>query len=445
MTSPKLERAIGPWALTANTVNVIIGAGIFVLPATVAAMLGPAALVAYLVCGVLILLVLLCYVELGTRITRSGGTVAYIEEAFGPLAGFLAWALYGIGWNSAAVAAIAHIMLDALATFFPPLAGTGPVRSAAIVVFFAALAAVNIRGVRTGARLSFVTSTAKLLPILLVIVVGAFAIQGANLTWTGWPPVSAFGAAVLVLIFAFGSGEAALSPSGEIRDPVRTIPRGLLGGATFVVLVYLAVHLVAQGILGSDLGKPTTTTPIADVAGRLLGPVGAGLIVAGTAISVFGNLAVDMLCTPRLFLAAAESGQLPRALARIHPRYHTPYVAILVYVSINIGLALSGGFKPLAVLASMSLLLVYLAICLAALRIRYTRPHVPGTFRAPGGPTVALVASAVVIWVLAQSSSREVVAMAIFIGAALVFYLVRRQYFGAAGRNPDAGVSEAQS
>jgi amino acid transporter len=422
-----LVRAIGPWTLAANTVNVIIGAGIFILPATVAAMLGPAALIAYLICGALILLVLLCYVELGTRITRSGGTVAYIEEAFGPTAGFLAWAVYCIGWNSAAVAAIAHVMLDAIATVVPPLAGPGPFRAAAIVIFFAVLAAVNIRGVRSGARLSFVTTTAKLVPLLLVIGVGAFAIQGANLTWSGWPPMSAFGPATLVLFFAFGSGESALSPSGEIRDPVRTIPRGLLGGATFVILIYLGVHLVAQGVLGSDLGKATTTTPVADVAGRLIGPIGAGLIIAGTAISVFGNLAVDMLGSPRLLLAAAETGQLPRVLARVHPRYHTPHIAIMVYVTINIGLALSGGFRPLAVLASMSLLLVYLAICLAAIRIRYTRPHLPGTFRAPGGPTAALVASAVVIWLLAQSSRREVVAMAVFIGIALVFHLVRRR------------------
>jgi amino acid transporter len=134
-----------------------------------------------------------------------------------------------------------------------------------------------------------------------------------------------------------------------------------------------------------------------------------------------------MICSPRLFLAGAESGLLPRGLARIHPTYRTPWIAILVYVSINITLALSGGFRRLAVLASMSLLLVYLAVCLAALRIRYTRPHIPGTFRAPGGPTIALVASAVVIWVLAQSTRREIVAMAIFVGISLLYYLIRRQ------------------
>jgi APA family basic amino acid/polyamine antiporter len=421
-----LVRAIGPWTLATNVVNIIIGAGIFVLPGTIAGILGPAALLAYLACGVLILLVLLCYVELGTRITRSGGTVAYVEEAFGPLPGFLAWALYGVGWNAAAVAAIAQVMFDALATWVPALAG-GPTRSVAIVLFFCGLAAANIRGVRTGSGLSFITATAKLIPLLLVIVVGLFAVQGANFSWSGWPSLSALGPAILVLIFAFGSGEAGLSPSGEIRDPVRTIPRGLLGGATVVILIYLAIHLVAQGVLGPQLAE-SSTTPLADLARRLLGPAGAALIIAGTAVSVFGNLAVDMLCSPRLFFAAAESGLLPRALARVHPTYRTPWIAIVVYVSICIGLALSGGFRPLAVLASMSLLLVYLGVCLAALRIRYTRSHIPGTFRAPGGPTVALIASAAVIWVLAQSTRREVIAMTIFVGVALAYYLIRSRF-----------------
>jgi basic amino acid/polyamine antiporter, APA family len=420
-----LLRAIGPLALGVNVVNCTIGAGIFALPAVVAATLGPAAVVAYLICGALIMLVLLCYVELGTRITRSGGTVAYIEEAFGPFAGFLAWAVYGVGFNAAAIAAIVHVMFDALATVVPALAAGSPGRPVAIVVLFAGLAALNIRGVRAGTGLSFVTTTAKVVPLLLLIVVGFFAIRGANLAFTGWPPLSAFGSATLVLFFAFSSAEAALTPSGEIRNPTRTIPRGIIGGASVVVLLYLAVHVVAQGVLGTELAQGATA-PLAGVAERVMGTAGVVLIVVATAVSVFGNLAVDMICTPRAFLAVAESGVMPRAMARVHPAYRTPSVAILVYVTIIIGLALSGGFRALAVLASMSLLLVYLAICLATLQIRYFRPPLPGTFRIPGGPAVPLVASVVVVWLLAQSTLREVVTMAVFIGVATVFYVIRR-------------------
>jgi transcriptional regulator len=273
-----------------------------------------------------------------------------------------------------------------------------------------------------------------LVPLFLLIILGIFAVRTANLTWTGWPPLPGFGSATLVLFFAFGSAEEALSPSGEIRDPARTIPRGILGGALFVVMLCVAVHVVVQGVLGRELALGTTT-PLAEAAERLVGVAGKGLILAATAVSVFGNLAADMICTPRTFLAPAESGLLPRALSRVHPTFHTPWVAILVYAGIGVALSLSCGFRPLAVLASISLLLVYLAVCLAALRIRYSLPQLPGAFRAPGGPTIALLASLGVLWLLAQSTRREVVAMAVVIATATLYYVIRRR-LAAPGSGP---------
>ena len=144
-----LDRAIGPWTLGANAVNLTIGAGIFALPAVVAAILGPAALLAYLVCGALVLLVLTCFAEVGSQVTRSGGAVAYIEEAFGPLAGFVTWVVFSLAYCAGSDAAIAHVMMDALATPFPALSG-GVARIFAFVLLFGGLAAVNIRGVRQG-------------------------------------------------------------------------------------------------------------------------------------------------------------------------------------------------------------------------------------------------------------------------------------------------------
>jgi APA family basic amino acid/polyamine antiporter len=126
-------------------------------------------------------------------------------------------------------------------------------------------------------------------------------------------------------------------------------------------------------------------------------------------------------------LVASESGILPRALSRVHPRFHTPSIAIITFAAITLALALSGGFKALAILSSAALLLTYLAVCLAALKLRYTRPRVPGAFRAPGGPTVALLASAVVIWVLSHSTRQEAVSMAALIALSIVYYMIRRR------------------
>ncbi len=426
-----LVRAIGPWTLGANAVNLTIGAGIFALPAAVAAILGPAALLAYLVCGALVLLVMTCFAEVGSQVSRSGGAVAYIEEAFGPMAGFVTWVVFTLAYCAGSDAAVAHVMMDALAVAFPALSG-GVARALAFVLLFAGLAWVNVRGVRQGARLAMTATVAKLLPLLLLVAMGIFAVQASNLAWPGWPSLKQLGAGTLLLFFAFGGVESALTPSGEIRDPARSVPRAVLGATAAIVLLYLSLQFVAQGVLGSELAQGSPT-PLADVAQRLAGGVGRSIVVACTAVACFGLLAGDMIGSPRAFLTIAEGGMLPAALARVHPRFHTPALAIVVFAALTLLLTLSGGFKALAVLASMALLLTYLAVCLAALKLRYSRPRVPGSFRAPGGPVVGLLASAVVLWVLAHSTQKETLSMAALIAAAIAYFLLHRRFMRRGG------------
>jgi len=423
-----LVRAIGPWALGANAINLTVGAGIFALPALVAAILGPAAVLAYLVCGALILLVLTCFVEVGTIVTRSGGAVAYIEEAFGPLAGFVTWVVFAVAYAAGADAAVAHVVLDATAASAPVLSGGLP-RALALVLLFGGLAAINVRGVRHGTRLAVAATVAKLVPLLLLVALGLFAIQWSTVSLPAWPSLEQLGAGALVLFFAFGGAESALTPSGEIRDPTRTVPRGILGGTACVLLLYLALQFVAQQVLGAQLAEGGGT-PLADLAERLAGGAGRGVVLAATAVSGFGLLAADMIGSPRAMLVASESGILPRALSRVHPRFHTPSIAIITFAAITLALALSGGFKALAILSSAALLLTYLAVCMAALKLRYTRPRMPGSFRAPGGPTVALLASAVVVWVLSHSTRQEAVSMTALVALSAVYYLIRRRTAG---------------
>lgn len=422
---PTLVRAIGPWALGANAVNLTVGAGIFALPAVVAAILGPAAILAYLLCGALIVLVLACFAEVGSQVTRSGGAVAYIDEAFGAFAGFLTWVFFAVGFGATASAAIVHVMLDALALAAPVLA-SGPARTAAVVTVFVGLAVVNVVGVRLATRFSVATTVAKVLPLLLLIALGGLAIQGANLSWPGWPSGAQLGSAALVLFFAFAGAEGALTPSGEIRDPARTVPRGILGGALVIVALFVALQLTAQGVLGDALAGGANA-PLAAVAEQVGGRSFRALIVGCTALAVFGGLAADMLGAPRSFIVAAERGVLPAFFSRVHPRFRTPWVAIVVYAALCLGLAVSGGFRSLAVLSSMALLLVYLGVCLAALKLRYTRPRPEGAFRAPGGPTVALLGSLAVLWVLAHSTRREVLACAVVTAVSAAYYAARRR------------------
>jgi APA family basic amino acid/polyamine antiporter len=371
----KLKRVIGPWGLGVAAVNIAVGAGIFVVPAFVAAILGPAAILAYFVCGIAVALVITCYIEIGSFVTRSGGGVAYVEEAFGPLMGFLAWIMYSVGYEVIANAALATALVSSLALWMPGL-GHGVARVLVMFLLFGGLAAVNIVGARQGLHVAVAGTVAKMVPLLLAVVAGIFFMHWHQLRWSGWPPASKLGDASLILFFAFQGIEEALAPSAEIRDPARTVPRAMFGATGTVIVLYVALQLVSQGVLGGELAHQTTA-PLAAVAGKVVGVAGRTLVLIGVAVSIFGTLAGGMLSTPRAFFLAAEDGMLPRALARVHPRFRTPQVAIAVVAALMFLLAASGGFKRLAILSSASILCVYLAVCLGALKLRYTRKREP--------------------------------------------------------------------
>ena len=422
----QLVRAIGPFGLGATAVNSALGAGIFVLPGLIAAILGPSAILAYLICGVAVALTLTCFIEIGSFVKRSGGTVAYIEEAFGPMMGFLAWLLYSVGFIVFSNAALANVLVDSAGFLWPGMAHGWP-RAIALFALFGALAAINIIGVRQGLHFAVGVTIAKLLPLFFVVAGGIFLMHWRQLEWSGWPSASKLGEASLLLCFAFQGTEDALTPSGEIRDPARTVPRGMFGGIATLILLYVALQVVSQGVLGGQLAHEQTA-PLAAVGGRILGAAGRALLLGGVAISVLGTVANATLTTPRAFFLAAQNGMLPAALAKVHPRFRTPHIAIVVVAALMFILALTGEFRQLAILSSISILPAYLAVCLGALRLRYTRKREPGAFRAPGGPTVGILGTAMVIWLLAHSTRAEMEALAATVALGIAYYIARRQW-----------------
>jgi len=219
-----LVRVIGTGALGLGVVNMVVGAGIFVLPGLVAADLGSAAILAYLVCSVTVALVFLCFAEVGSRVSRSGGAYAYVEEAFGPFVGFIASILFWFGYSALADAAITVIMVDSLTIVFPILGKSIP-RAVFIIVLLMFLAAVNVRGVIAGVRLYIFNTLAKLVPLLLLLCAGLFVINVENLALPGWPSAANIGASSILLFYAFTGAECALNASGEIktlRKPCRS-------------------------------------------------------------------------------------------------------------------------------------------------------------------------------------------------------------------------------
>ncbi|MEP7164336.1 MAG: APC family permease [Ferruginibacter sp.] len=425
-TGPALKREIGASALALNAINLTIGAGIFVLPAIVAENLGPASFVAYISCGVLVILIMLCFAEVGSKITTSGGAYAYVEKAFGPLAGFLINTLFWFGFCCLADAAVINALTDMLAIWFPVFSLTY-IRVIFFIASYALLSWVNIRGAKEGAVFAGIATILKLTPLLLMIIIGFFHISPGNLAIKTWPGISSIGDTSLILFFAFMGTESALSNSGEIKDPQKNIPKGIFWGVMGVLIMYLLLQFVSQGVMGDQLPK-FKDAPLAAMALKLIGPVGGTIILITSVVSMFGMLSGDVLATPRILFAASRDQLLPGFLGKVHSKYSTPYWSIIVYSLIVVLLASSGGFKQLAVLASSSVLFIYLAVVLATIRLRYKKEVAEKEgFKIPGGLTVPILAICTIGWFLSHITKDEIKGFAIFFVLLTLVYFIRRE------------------
>src|SRR3954454_7953305 len=251
-TDAGLVRAIGARQLTASVINVTIGAGIFVLPAVASSGLGAAAPVAYVFCALLMALIVCCFAAAGSRVSLTGGVYAYVEIAFGPFAGFLAGVLYFL-MATFAVASVSSAFAGSVGALLP-IAASPPARAMLIALLFATLAAINVLGVRPGVRLVEVAPVAKRLPLLILVASGLWFVNPEALRWPGMPGPAAIGKTAIVLIFAFAGLEVALVPSGEVRDPARTVPRALFSALAITTTLYVLIQIVAQGLLGPAMG-----------------------------------------------------------------------------------------------------------------------------------------------------------------------------------------------
>lgn len=425
-----LVRVIGTGALGLSVVNMVVGAGIFVMPGLVAAVIGPAAILAYLICSVTVALVFLCFAEVGSRVSRSGGAYAYVEEAFGPFVGFIASILFWFGFSALADAAITVIMVDSIAIVVPILGESIP-RAVFIIALLTFLATVNIRGVKAGVRLYIFNTLAKLVPLLLLVGAGLFVINIDYLAIPEWPSAASIGASTILLFYAFNGAESALNASGEIQNPSKTVPLGLLLGLGGILLLYVGLQTVAQGVLGPELANDTEA-PLVAVATAVFGDWGGKMLIAGVVISIYSNLSGDMLGGPRVVFASSLDNNLPRFLGKVHPKYKTPHIAIIFFAVVIGVFALSGTFKYLAVVATGSLLLVDLGVILAVLRLRQ-RDGLPkdGEFRLPFGPVIPLLSCAIVGWLLLQVPLNEAATIVTLVGACAVIYAIRSVFLGA--------------
>jgi basic amino acid/polyamine antiporter, APA family len=418
-----LKREIGLWGLVANSVNIIVGAGIFMLPVIVAERLGSASISAYAVCGGLMILIMLCFAEAGSKITLTGGAYTYIETAFGRFAGFITANIFIFGAAVTANAAVANGLADTLSYFFP-LFDQRWLRIVFFALMFGGFAFFNVRGVKNAIFIVKFNTIAKLLPLLMIVTLGWLFIEPTDLKFTLGDPLNDLGEITLVLLFAFVGAETALNVSGEIRRPERTIPAGIMLSILFVVVLYILIQVVVQAILGDSITLHRNA-PIAETANIMFGVTGATIVVIGAVFSMFGNISGMVLNMPRILFAAARDRVIPlSALSLIHPVFRTPHVSVIIYAILGFIFASMGEFRQLAMLSSASYMLIYLGVVLAVIKFRLTN-----SFKSKGiltGYIIPLISAGIIIWVLTKLPLNELTGMAIFILLLAVVYSIIR-------------------
>jgi APA family basic amino acid/polyamine antiporter len=387
----ELVRAIGRWSLVALVVNSIIGSGVFGLPSTVAALIGSYSPYAVLAAGAGMSVIMGCFAEVASRFQEAGGPYLYSRVAFGRLMGIqTAWMLW-LG-QLAAPAANANLFVIYLGEFFPHAKDPLP-RALILTGLVGFLAFINVRGVRAGTQVSNLFTAAKLVPLFAVIVLGLFVLQRHH--WAiatapiASPSTGQWLKAMLLLVFAYGGFETALAPMSEAKNPRRDAPFALFTALLVCTVIYALIQWVVVGVLPDSLHSQR---PLADVARLAVGPIGAALVAVGALISFYGYLSAKILAMPRVPFALAEQGDFPKIFAAVHPRFHTPYVSILVFAAMVWGLALFGDFKWNVTLSAVARLLYYGVGCAALPILRRKQPEgASAMFRLPAGNFFAVV------------------------------------------------------
>ncbi len=364
--------------------NTVIGASIFGLPSLIAARLGSLSPLAYPAAGLGVIVIALCLSEVASQFAEAGGPYLYARETLGRFAGFVvAW----MTWLSriAASSAAAKLFATYLVVMVPS-ASQPAVRRTPLVVPIGFLAAVNVRGVSAGTRLSNVFTATKV--GLLVFFAGSGLLMMALRPEVRVVPpripthAADWFEAALLLVYAYGGFEAALIVAGEARDPRRDAPFALLTALTVIAALYTSVQYVVIHTL-PDAAR--SERPGSDAALHFLGPWAAAFVAAGTLVALYGYLSANMVHAPRITYALAERGDFPRIFGAVHARFRTPHVSIMAFSALLLGLTFAGNFRWNATLSVFARLFSYATVAIAVPVLRRKHPDAKA-FRLPAAP-----------------------------------------------------------
>lgn len=419
---PELRRAISKTGYSAMTLNGVIGAGIFGLPAVAAAKTGAFSPWLFVIAGLLIFSVVLSFARASSMFRHTGGVVVYASQAFGPFAGFQAGWLAYLG-RATSMGANTNLMLTYASWFWSPLADN-VVKSIAMSILLLGLTWLNVCGVRNSIGVIYIFTVLKLLPISLLILFGLGHIDLQMLGAAGLPEFGELSEAVLIVLYAYVGFEGTVVAAGEGTRPRRDLPMAMINTILFTGLIYVLVQLVS---ISSLPGLASSSAALADVAVVLFGPAGAALLTLGAVFSIGGNLQSTFMSAPRMTYALAREGSLPSWFARVHRSHQTPHASLWVYGVICLVLALTGSFIWLAVMSTLARLLVYM-ICIAALpRLEKIAEPVDGQFRLPGGLLIPAIAMLLCLWLITYASAQAWLTALVFMALGTLLYVVSRR------------------
>jgi len=390
--------------MTALIVNTIIGSGIFGVPSELNRILGRVSPIAMIVAGLGMGLMMACFAEVSSQFSEPGGAYLYARTAFGRFTGMqVAW--FSLLAPMGAAAASSNLFHSYLAGFFP-WAGTAIGKTTILTILFVILIIANYVGVRTGTGLSNLATVAKLVPLFVIIVLGLShffsrpeLISSSEVSHPGW---SGWFEALLLLAFSYAGYENTLLPTGEVKNPRRTIPIALFSA----LAICIALYALLQFVVVTTIGTAYVQRPLADVASVLIGSAGAVFVTAAAMASSYGNISAIFLATPRLTYSLATQRDMPGFLGRIHPRFKTPYVSILLFGTITWLLAISGTFRWALALASGAVIIIYVSVCASLIRLRQIHPDAQA-LRIPFGRAIAVFGILVAIVLITHLTLRE--------------------------------------
>ena len=400
-------------------INGVVGSGIFGLPAKTFKETSVYSIAAFGVCAIAVFIIILCFAEVSSRFTKTGGPYLYALSSFGRLPAFLTgWLLLVTRFIT--YAALINLLVTYLSVFSNWFTQPSS-RIITIILLTFLLALINHLGVKDSTRVNNFLTFAKLLPLFLFIIVGFFFIETKNFEIKHTPGFSSFSSTVLLLVFAFGGFESVLVNSGEVKDPGKNLPFALLLAALIIAVIYILIQIVSIGTLPT---LATSSKPLAEAAGLFMGKTGATLIAIGALFSVTGTLNAIMLVGSRLPYAFSEEKQFPKIFSFIHPKYKTPTLSLLLFMTVTILVSINYSFLSAASLSAITRVMIYAIVCISLIVLRKKNAAQTGYFKIRYGKFVAIAGIAITIWLLSSSGLKELKDVAVAIGIGLLIYFL---------------------